>query len=570
MKTSNYLLATLKETPTDAELISHQLMLRSGMIRKLASGLYSWLPLGLRVLQNVERIVREEMDRFGAIEMLMPSIQPAELWQESGRWEQYGPELLRINDRHGREFCYGPTHEEVITDIIRDELKSYKQLPLNLYQIQTKFRDETRPRFGVMRSREFIMKDAYSFDIDDAGMEASYQKMYQAYTAIFTRLGLTFRAVEADNGSIGGSSSHEFQVLADAGEDLIAYSDTSDYAANIEKATTLFNNKRPAASAVLEKIATPTQRTITEVCEFLQLPESQSIKVLLVNGHNDELVALVLRGDHEVNTIKAQHHHLIAEPFSLADPAVVEKAIGCATGFIGPIGLHTLGIPMIVDHSAATLGDFCCGANETGMHYLHANWDRDCQLTEVADLRNVVEGDASPDGQGQLKVTRGIEVGHIFQLGEKYSDTMNATVLNEQGKAVKLLMGCYGIGVSRVVAAAIEQNHDDRGIVWPDAMAPFQVVIVPMNYHKSHRVREASEKLYTELQAAGLTVLLDDRKERPGVLFANADLIGIPHRIVVGDKGLDTATVEYKQRLQADNQEQALDSIVEFIKLQVK
>ncbi len=570
MKTSNYLLATLKETPTDAELISHQLMLRSGMIRKLASGLYSWLPLGLRVLQNVERIVREEMDRFGAIEMLMPSIQPAELWQESGRWEQYGPELLRINDRHGREFCYGPTHEEVITDIIRDELKSYKQLPLNLYQIQTKFRDETRPRFGVMRSREFIMKDAYSFDIDDAGMEASYQKMYQAYTAIFTRLGLTFRAVEADNGSIGGSSSHEFQVLADAGEDLIAYSDTSDYAANIEKATTLFNNKRPAASAVLEKIATPTQRTITEVCEFLQLPESQSIKVLLVNGHNDELVALVLRGDHEVNTIKAQHHHLIAEPFSLADPAVVEKAIGCATGFIGPIGLHTLGIPMIVDHSAATLGDFCCGANETGMHYLHANWDRDCQLTEVADLRNVVEGDASPDGQGQLKVTRGIEVGHIFQLGEKYSDTMNATVLNEQGKAVKLLMGCYGIGVSRVVAAAIEQNHDDRGIVWPDAMAPFQVVIVPMNYHKSHRVREASEKLYTELQAAGLTVLLDDRKERPGVLFANADLIGIPHRIVVGDKGLDTATVEYKQRLQADNQEQALDSIVEFIKLQIK
>lgn len=565
MKTSNYLLSTLKEVPSDAELISHQLMLRAGMIRKLASGLYSWLPLGLRVLQNVERIVREEMDRSGALEVLMPSVQPAELWQESGRWEQYGPELLRLTDRHQRDFCYGPTHEEVITAIVRDELKSYKQLPLNLYQIQTKFRDEIRPRFGVMRAREFIMKDSYSFDIDPAGMQVAYDKMYGAYTSIFTRLGLSFRAVEADNGSIGGSSSHEFQVLADAGEDLIAYSDGSDYAANIEKATTLFNTKRPAASVTLEKVSTPTQRTIKAVCEFLNLPEQQSVKVLLVNGHNDELVALVLRGDHTLNEIKAQHHHLIAEPFSFADPEVIEKALGCPTGFIGPVGLKALGIPMIVDHAAAALADFCCGANEQGMHYINANWDRDCAVGEVADLRNVVAGDLSPDGKGQLKLARGIEVGHIFQLGRKYSNTMHATVLDENGQAIELFMGCYGIGVTRVIAAAVEQNYDDRGIIWPDAMAPFQVIIVPMNYHKSHRVREACEKLYDELLAMGLTVLLDDRKERPGVLFADADLIGMPHRIVVGEKGFDNGTVEYKHRRDADNQELPVANIVKFI-----
>lgn len=565
MKASQYLLATLKETPSDAELISHQLMLRAGMIRKLASGLYTWLPLGLKVLRNVERIIREEMNSAGALETLMPTVQPAELWQESGRWEQYGPELLRLSDRHKRDFCYGPTHEEVITDIVRNEVNSYKQLPLNLYQIQFKFRDEIRPRFGVMRAREFIMKDSYSFDIDEAGMRVAYQKMYDAYTRIFTRLGVTFRAVEADTGSIGGNFSHEFQVLANSGEDLIAYSDGSDYAANVEKATTIFDEKRPPATAELKKVSTPTQRTIKDVCEFLNLPEDKSVKVLLVNGQHNELVALVLRGDHTLNQIKAQNHHLIAEPFAMADPAVIEKALGCPTGFIGPVGLKELGVPMIVDHAAAALADFCCGANEQGFHYVNANWDRDCMLAEVADLRNVVEGDRSPDGKGHLKLTRGIEVGHVFQLGRKYTEAMNTTVLNEQGQAVTLLMGCYGIGVTRVVAATIEQNHDDRGIIWPDAMAPFHVVIVPMNYHKSHRVREAAEKLYNDLESAGISVLLDDRKERPGVLFADADLIGIPHRIVVGDKGLDNGTVEYKHRRDAENVEKPLATIVDFI-----
>ncbi|MBX9705094.1 MAG: proline--tRNA ligase [Gammaproteobacteria bacterium] len=565
MKASNYLLANLKEMPADAELASHQLMLRAGLIRKLASGLYSWLPLGMRVLHNVERIVREEMDRSGALEVLMPNVQPAELWQESGRWEQYGPDMLRIVDRHERDFCYGPTHEEVITDIMRTELKSYKQVPVTLYQMQTKFRDEIRPRFGVMRAREFIMKDAYSFDIDAEGMRISYQKMYDAYQRIFTRLGLKFRAVDADTGSIGGNFSHEFQVLADAGEDLIAYSDQSDYAANVEKAITLFNTKRPAPTAALKKVATPEQRTIAEVCEFLKLDPKQTVKVLLVNGHNEELVALVLRGDHELNVIKAQHHHLIANPLTFADTATIEKALGCPVGFIGPVGLKALGVPMIVDHAAAAVADFCCGANEMGMHYLNANWERDCDLPEVADLRNVVAGDPSPDGKGTLHLTRGIEVGHVFQLGGKYSEPMKASVLNEQGQAITLLMGCYGIGVTRVVAAAIEQNHDDRGIIWPEAMAPFQVIMVPINYNKSHRVREACDKLYADFQAAGISVLLDDRKERPGVLFATADLIGIPHRVIISETGLDTGTVEYKHRRDADNQELPLADIVERI-----
>lgn len=565
MKASKYLLPLLKETPADAELISHQLMLRAGMIRKLASGLYSWLPLGLRVLKNIENIVRIEMNRSGALELLMPSVQPAELWQESGRWKFYGPELLRLRDRHDRDFCYGPTHEEVITDIVRNELKSYKQLPLNLYQIQTKFRDEIRPRFGVMRAREFIMKDAYSFDIDAEGMRATYQTMYDTYHRIFTRLGLKFRAVEADTGSIGGSSSHEFQVLAAAGEDVIAYSDSSSYAANIEKASSLFSEHALTESkAELKKVATPTQRTIKDVCEFLNLPQEKSVKVLLVNGKHDELVALVLRGDHELNTIKAEQHGLIASPLTWADEDLIVKTLGCRTGFIGPIGLHALGVPMIVDQAASVLSDFCCGANEEGQHYINANWSRDCALAEVADLRNVVEGDLSPDGQGHLKLTRGIEVGHIFQLGQKYSQSLNAKVLDEAGQAVTLFMGCYGIGVSRIVAAAIEQNHDARGIIWPDAMAPFQIVIVPMNYHKSHRIREACDKLYADLETAGLSVLLDDRKERPGVLFATADLIGIPNRIVIGEQGLNRGIVEYKHRRDETQQELALTRVINF------
>lgn len=562
MRTSQYLLATVKEDPADAELASQKLMVRAGLIRKLSSGIFSWLPLGYRVLKKVENIIREELDKTGAMEIQMPNIQPAELWQESGRFEQYGNELLKIIDRAQRDFVFAPTHEEVITDIARGDLRSYKQLPLTLYQIHTKFRDEIRPRFGVMRAREFIMKDAYSFGIDDAAMQATYQKMFQAYVNIFTRLGLDFRPVEADSGSIGGETSHEFQVIADAGEDALVFSDESDYAANVEKATSLAPTKAVASGKALQKVHTPGTRTIEAVCEFLKLPQTQSIKALLVKGEKHPVIALFLRGDHQLNTIKAEHHPLIAAPLTFADEKTIEDIMGSPTGFIGPLGLAEKNIPVIVDHDAAALADFCCGANEADQHYINTNWNTDTPLSEVADLRNVVAGDQSPDGKGTLHIKRGIEVGHIFQLGDKYSQSMGAKVLNEAGKGVALKMGCYGIGVSRVIAAAIEQHHDARGIVWPTAMAPFQIVIVPMNYHKSHRVREFADNLYQQLIEQGYEVLFDDRRERPGVLFADMDLIGIPYRLVVGERGIDNGVIEFKARTEQDNQEIKIDDVL--------
>jgi prolyl-tRNA synthetase len=571
MRTSQYLLATEKETPADAEIISHQLMLRAGMIRKLAAGLYTWLPLGLRVLRKVEAIVREEMDRAGAQELLMPAVQPAELWQESGRWEQYGAELLRLRDRHAREFCFGPTHEEVITDLCRRELRSYKQLPANFYQIQTKFRDETRPRFGVMRAREFLMKDAYSFHLDQGSLQQTYDVMYDTYSRIFTRLGLGFRPVQADTGSIGGNASHEFHVLADSGEDAIAFSSASDYAANVELAEALAPaGERPTAGAAMQTVDTPEVHSIDEVCAFLQVDATQTIKTLLVNGENGDgepegVVALVLRGDHELNTIKAEKLSGVAAPLSFADEDAIRAAAGCGAGSIGPVGLS---IPVLVDRAAAHLADFVCGANEDGKHLSGVNWGRDLAEPLAVDIRNVVEGDPSPDGQGTLAIKRGIEVGHIFQLGDKYAEAMNATVLDEQGKSVVMTMGCYGIGVSRVVAAAIEQNHDDNGIIWPEAIAPFQVALLPMNMHKSQRLREAVEQLHDELQAAGFEVLLDDRKERPGVMFADMELIGIPHRLVMGERGLDAGTLEYKGRRDADKQDVPLAGVIDFLKEQ--
>lgn len=566
MRTSQYLLATVKEDPADAELASQKLMVRAGLIRKLSSGIFSWLPLGYRVLKKVENIIREELDKTGAMEIQMPNVQPAELWQETQRYEQYGNELLKIVDRAEREFVFAPTHEEVITDIARGDLRSYKQLPLTLYQIQTKFRDEIRPRFGVMRAREFIMKDAYSFHIDDASLEHTYEKMFQAYVNIFTRLGLDFRPVEADSGSIGGETSHEFQVIADAGEDALVFSDGSDYAANVEKATTIAAEKGVASGDAMQKVHTPGTRTIEAVCDYLDLPQDKSIKALLVKGENDPVIALFLRGDHQLNDIKAEHHPLIAAPLQFAEVADIENALGCPTGFIGPVGLAEKSIPVIVDKDAAVLADFCCGANEEDQHYINVNWDRDVLIGEIADLRNVVAGDQSPDGKGTLLIKRGIEVGHIFQLGDKYSAAMGAKVLNEDGKAIALKMGCYGIGVSRVIAAAIEQHHDARGIVWPVAMAPFQIAIVPMNYHKSHRVREFTDKLYEDLMQQGYEVLLDDRRERPGVLFADIDLIGIPFRIVVGERGIDNGVVEFKARTEQDNQEISIDELASFLK----
>lgn len=549
MRTSRYPLATLKETPADAEIISHQLMLRAGLIRKLGSGLYTWMPTGLRVLKKIEAIVREEMNKAGAVEILMPSVQPAELWQESQRWDEYGPHLLKMKDRHQRDFCYGPTHEEVVTDLMRRELKSYRQLPLNVYQIQTKFRDEVRPRFGVMRAREFLMKDAYSFDLDKAGMQTSYENMYQAYTRIFTRLGLNFRPVLADTGSIGGSFSHEFQVLADSGEDLIAYSDGSDYTANIELAQAQAPvGTRAAPQAEKMLVDTPTQKTIAEVAAHLDIAANQTLKVLLVVGKNQPLVALVLRGDHELNTIKAEKLPELALPLQFADAEVIKQALDCEVGFIGPVGLAEQGIPVIADRDAAHLANFTCGANQTGKHFKNVNWQRDCVEPHVVDIRNVVTGDISPDGNGHLQLTRGIEVGHIFQLGDKYSTALNASILNEAGTAVTLQMGCYGIGVSRIVGAAIEQNHDESGIIWPDAMAPFQIVIVPINFHRSEAVKAAAESLYADLTAKGLEVLLDDRQERPGIMFADMELIGIPHRIVIGERGLAEGNFEYKNR----------------------
>lgn len=556
MRASRFLFATLRETPSDAEVISHQLMLRAGMIRKLASGLYTWLPTGKRVLNKVEAIIREELDRAGSLEVLMPVTQPASLWEESGRYVEYGPELLRFNDRHNNNFVLGPTHEEVITDMARNELKSYKQLPANFYQIQTKFRDEVRPRFGVMRSREFIMKDAYSFHIDQASLQETYDVMYDTYCRIFSRLGLDFRPVQADTGSIGGSGSHEFHVLASSGEDDIVFSSESDYAANVEKAEALLVGERAAATQALTLVATPDQKTIAAVSAFLNTDAKNSVKALLVQGVTDEkghtpIVALFLRGDHELNEIKAEKHPQIVAPLSFATEAQMAEA-GLISGFIGPQGLVEKGITVIVDRAASVLSDFVAGANQADQHATGVNWERDAQYTEVADLRNVVDGDPSPDGQGVLQIKRGIEVGHIFQLGQKYSEALGCKVLGEDGKPCVVTMGCYGIGVTRVVAAAIEQNFDDKGIIWPAAIAPFDVAIVPMNAHKSPRTLEAAEALYAELQAAGYDVLLEDRNERPGVKFSDLELMGIPHRIVIGEKGLDAGTFEYKGRRDAE------------------
>jgi prolyl-tRNA synthetase len=563
MRTTNLLLATLKEVPADAEIVSHQLMLRAGMIRKLASGLYSWLPLGLRVLRKVENIVREEMDRAGAQEVLMPAVQPAELWQESGRWEQYGPELLRLIDRHDREFCFGPTHEEVITDLIRREIRSYRQLPSNFYQIQTKFRDEIRPRFGVMRAREFLMKDAYSFHLDEASLNETYQVMHAAYCRIFERIGLEFRPVRADTGAIGGSLSHEFHVLAESGEDAIAFSNESDFAANVELAEALAPSlKRPAPSEEMRTVATPDQRSIEEVSGFLKIHAARCLKTLLVKGSDDGVVALVLRGDHDLNEIKAEKLDAVASPFSFASEEEIKQVAGCEPGSLGPVGLT---IPVYADHAALAVADFVCGANQDGKHLTGVNWDRDLPAAIAVDVRNVQEGDPSPDGKGNLLIKRGIEVGHIFQLGRKYSEAMQATVLDENGKSVAMTMGCYGIGVSRVVAATIEQNHDDNGIIWPTAIAPYEVALLPMNMHKSERLRVAVDKLYDQLRLAGIDVLLDDRKERPGVMFADMELIGIPHRVVIGDRGLDNGVVEYKGRRDRENQDVPLDTIVEFL-----
>ncbi len=565
MRTSQFLIATQKETPADAEVISHQLMLRAGLIRKLAAGLYTWLPLGLRVLRKVETIVREEMDAAGAQEVCMPVVQPAELWQESGRWEQYGPELLRIQDRHERDFCLGPTHEEVVTALVRDEIKSYKQLPLNLYQIQTKVRDEIRPRFGIMRSREFLMKDAYSFHVDQGSLEETYDAMFKAYTTIFTRLGLAFRPVIADTGSIGGSASHEFHVLASSGEDAIAFSDGSDYAANVEMAEAVApSGERPAPSQDMEKVATPGACSIEEVSQLLSLEPSRTVKTLVVQGAEENaLVALVVRGDHQLNTIKAEKLAQVAAPLTLADEAAIVAACGAAPGSIGPVGLN---LTVIVDRSAAHLTDFCCGANDDGFHYTGVNWERDCAPGEIADIREVQAGDPSPDGQGTLQIKRGIEVGHIFQLGTKYSEAMKAQVLDENGKNITMTMGCYGIGVTRIVAAAIEQNHDDSGIIWPQQMAPFQLAIVPLNMQKSEAVAQCANALYDELKAAGVDVLMDDRNERPGVKFADMELIGIPHRIVIGDRALEQGNVEYKGRSDDDSQLVPRDETVGFLR----
>ncbi|GJC32494.1 proline--tRNA ligase [Acinetobacter sp. KAM398] len=557
MRASRFLFATLRETPNDAEVISHQLMLRAGMIRKLASGLYTWLPMGVRVLNKVEAIVREEMNRAGALETFMPVTQPASLWEESGRYVQYGPELLRFKDRHDNPFVLGPTHEEVITDLARNELKSYKQLPINFYQIQTKFRDEIRPRFGVMRSREFIMKDAYSFHTNQASLQETYDVMYDTYCRIFSRLGLDFRPVQADTGSIGGSGSHEFHVLASSGEDDIAFSTESDYAANIEMAEAILVGKRAAATQELNIVDTPNQKTIAEVSAFLGTNSNQSVKALLVQGVADEsgqvpVIALFLRGDHELNEIKAEKHSQIAAPLTFATDAQI-AALGLTAGFVGPQGLVEKGITVIVDRAASVLSDFVAGANQVDQHATGVNWERDAQYTEVYDLRNVVEGDPSPDGKGTLQIKRGIEVGHIFQLGTKYSEALGCKVLGEDGKPFTVTMGCYGIGVTRVVASAIEQNFDDKGIIWPAAIAPFEIAIVPMNAHKSPRTLEAAEALYAELQAAGYDVLLDDRNERPGVKFSDLELTGIPHRIVIGEKGLDAGTFEYKGRRDAES-----------------
>jgi prolyl-tRNA synthetase len=564
MRLSQYPLNTVKETPAEAEVISHQLMLRAGLIRRLANGLYSWLPLGLRTLRKVERIIREEMDRSGALEVVMPVIQPAELWQESGRWSKYGPELLRFKDRHERDYVAAPTHEEVITDIARRELKSYRQLPVNYYQIQTKFRDEVRPRFGVMRAREFIMKDAYSFHVSEESLQETYRLMYDTYTRIFTRMGLEFRAVSADTGAIGGDVSKEFQVLAKSGEDAIVFSDSDEYAANLEVAVALPPEQgRPAAKEELKKVATPGAKTIEDLTRFLKVDAARTIKTLIVEGENDTVVALVVRGDHELNAIKAQKLPGVVSPLKMASPESVRAATGTEPGYIGVVGLKC---KVYADHAALALADFVSGANEKDMHYTGTNWERDAAVPIAADIRNVVEGDPSPSGKGRLKIARGIEVGQIFQLGQKYSLPMKAQVLDESGKDVTLYMGCYGIGVTRVVAAAIEQNHDDKGIIWPEPLAPFSAVLVPLNMTKAPRVREVADRLYAELTNAGIEVLYDDRDARPGVKFADAELIGIPHRIVIGERGLDAGKLEYRGRRDAESTDIDLDNALTFLR----
>jgi prolyl-tRNA synthetase len=564
MRLSQFHLATVKEVPADAEIASHQLMIRAGMIRKLASGLYTWSPLGLRVLRKVEQVVREEMNRAGAIEMLMPSVQPRELWEETGRWEKFGGQLLKIKDRKEQEFCYGPTHEEVVTDFARNELKSYKQLPVNFYQIQTKFRDEIRPRFGVMRAREFLMKDAYSFHLTQASLGETYEAMYQAYTRIFTRLGLKFRAVQADTGAIGGNASHEFQVLANSGEDLLAFSDGSDYAANIEKAEAVAPAiSRPAPSAQLQRVDTPRVRTVEDVTKHFGVGADRVIKTLMVRGKHG-LVALCLRGDHDINEVKAGKLPELAGESVLASEAEILAAIGVMPGFIGPVGLPD-SIPVIVDRSAAVLADFICGGNLNDTHYTGANWERDARITRVEDLRQVVAGDSSPDGHGTLQIARGIEVGHVFQLGSKYAEALNATVLDDQGKKQVMLMGCYGIGVSRIVAAAIEQRHDDAGIIWPEPMAPWRVAVCVINPKNSPEVDAAAESLYNELTARGIETVWDDRGLRPGAMFADIELIGIPHRVVVSERGLAAGTLEYRARAAAESSAITRDELMEIL-----
>jgi prolyl-tRNA synthetase len=545
MRFSNFGLTTLKEVPADAEIVSHQLMLRAGLIRRLASGLFTWMPLGLRVMRKVEEIVREEMDRAGALELLMPAVQPAELWQESGRWNKYGSLLLRMHDRHQRDYCFGPTHEEVITDIARRELRSYKQLPINYYQIQTKFRDEIRPRFGVMRAREFVMKDAYSFHIDQDSLDEGYRVMHAAYTTIFERIGLEFRVVDADSGEIGGNRSQEFHVIADSGEDALAYSDDDSYAANVETAATVASESPAAApTSELTRVATPDAKTIEALCAQLKVNANQTLKTLIVAGEN-EPVALVLRGDHTLNAIKAAKLDGVASPLQMADAQDVQAVTGCAPGYAGPLGLK---IRTYFDHAVKSMSDFVIGANEADMHLTGVNFGRDIELGETVDIRNILEGDPVPGGKGTIKLARGIEVGHIFQLGTRYSESMNATVQNADGKDIAMAMGCYGIGITRIVAAAIEQNHDDNGIIWPDQLAPFEVVLIPINLQRSESVSKASEDLYAELQQIGIDVLFDDRDVRPGVKFADAELIGIPHRLVISERGLEAGELEYRHR----------------------
>jgi len=568
MRMSQILIPTLRETPADAEIVSHQLMLRAGMVRQLASGLYSWLPIGVRAMRKFENIVREEMDRAGGQEILMPSVQPAEIWIESGRWEKYGPDLLRLKDRHQRDFCVGPTHEEVVTDIARREIRSYRQLPINLYQIQTKFRDEIRPRFGIMRAREFIMKDAYSFDLNREEHQKSYDAMYQAYSRIFTRAGLDYRIVEADSGAIGGSQSHEFHVLADSGEDAIAFASDGKFAANVERiACRAPAAPRPPASEPLDTVDTPEVHTIAELSAFMGVAPERCLKTLVVEGEDGDLVVLALRGDHGLNMIKAQALEGVRTPLEMASAERIAGRFGAQTGSLGPVGLD---IRIVCDHSAALMADFVCGANVEHRHHTGVNWGRDLPEPEVADLRNAVEGDPAPDGHGTLSIARGIEVGHVFQLGTTYSEPMQSVILDDEGRAMNAFMGCYGIGITRVIAASIEQNHDDNGIIWPTAIAPFQVALLPMNMHKSRRLREAVEKLYDELLAANIEVLLDDRGNRPGVMFAEMDLIGIPHRLVLGERGLDAGKVEYKRRADGASEEIAIDEVSAFLAARIR